>query len=137
MSPPILIQIYKFLQHLSKTSNCEKPTTPILVWLNAMAHSILSYWERNLFINLFTQLSKSSFLSAFSPANGKIVNRLRKEKYCLLSAGKSLKREKVASIDVLKLFDYFENGMLPHSLGGVVIFISLKHFIAPALDLMA
>ena len=28
------------------------------------------------------------------------------------------------------------NGMIRHSLGGAVIFISLQHFIAPALDLM-
>ena len=28
------------------------------------------------------------------------------------------------------------NGMLRHSLGGVLIFISLQHFIAPALDLL-
>ena len=30
----------------------------------------------------------------------------------------------------------FYNGMLRHSLGGAIIFISLQHFIAPALDLM-
>ena len=29
------------------------------------------------------------------------------------------------------------NGMLHHSLGGAVIFIPLKHFIAPTLDLMS
>ena len=35
---------------------------------------------------------------------------------------------------VIRIF--CENGILRHSLAGVVIFISLQHFIAPALDLM-
>ena len=30
----------------------------------------------------------------------------------------------------------FEKGMLSHSLGGAVVFISFQHFIAPALDLL-
>ena len=37
-------------------------------------------------------------------------------------------------MNIIEMFD--NDGILQHSLGGVEVFISLQHIIAPALDLM-